>query len=318
MTHNRHFSIYAASCIENGGIIKYDLFNGTLAEQYRIQLDRPMYLELNEAGLNVVLRETFGENSGLIRVSDNGSKLKASKPQNTYGKCAAHFCTAKKDIYCTNYLSGSVVKIPDKIVIHKGHGLNPNRQSSPHPHFICQAFDGLFFVCDLGVDKIYVYTKNLEEVEAVSLNPGCGPRHLAINTDKNLVYCANELSSTVTVLKYKNKKLTVLGEYNTIFNNAEDNFPAAIRFVDHKLYISNRGDNSISIFNAENQEPVLRNVVPCGGTWPRDINIFGNYLLCANEMSNNISIFNVNGYKLDPCGNVCIEKPLCIVGKALN
>lgn len=143
--------------------------------------------------------------------------------------------------------------------------MNPDRQSSPHPHFICQAFDGLFFVCDLGVDKIYVYTKDLEEVEAVSLNSGRGPRHLAINRDKNLVYCANELSSTVTVLKYKDKKLAVLEEYNTVYNNAEKNFPAAIRFVDNKLYISNRGDDSISIFNAENQEPILRNVVPCGG-----------------------------------------------------
>ena len=75
MTHNRHFSIYSASCVEDGGIVKYDLFNGALTDQYKIRLDRPMYLELSETGLNAVLRETFGENSGFVRVSDNGTEL---------------------------------------------------------------------------------------------------------------------------------------------------------------------------------------------------------------------------------------------------
>lgn len=318
MVHSRHFSIYVASCTENGGIIKYHFFNGRMTEQYKIHLDRPMYIELSETGLNAILRKVFGENSGFLQIIDDGNSLKASEPLNTFGKCAAHFCTVKGDVYCTNYLSGSVVKLPNRIVVHNGHSLDPNRQSAPHPHFICKAFDGLFFVCDLGVDKIYIYTKDLDAVGKVSLNPGRGPRHLAINKKSQLVYCANELSSTVTVLKYKDKTLETFGEYSTLFTNTTDNFPAAIRLCDNRLYVSNRGDNSISIFEIKNQELVLRSVTPCNGNWPRDINIFGDFLLCANEMSNSISIFKINGYMLEQCGSVSIDKPLCIVGKTLN
>ncbi len=318
MIHSQHFDIYAASCIEDGGIVKYKFSDGTLEYQYKIPLDRPMYIEVKNGVLSATLREICCNNSGFIRISDNNHSLIATKTQNTLGRCAAHFCTVNDDVYCANYLSGNIVKLPNRVVFHHGHGKFPDRQEAPHPHFICEAPDGKLLVCDLGIDKIVVYTKELEKTNEITLPGGRGPRHLAIDKQTGYVYCANELSSSVTVLEYNVGNLCVKGEYNTLFQSSTNNFPAAIRLYNDILFVSNRGDNSVSVFKVYKDGLDLREVTPCGGVWPRDINIFGGYLLCANEMSDNISVFKIDDGKLKEYGHTELKKPVCVVGQMIN
>lgn len=47
--------------------------------------------------------------------------------------------------------------------MHEGNSVNPDRQSSPHPH--CSVFsydDEALFVTDLGTDMVYYYSINYE------------------------------------------------------------------------------------------------------------------------------------------------------------
>lgn len=319
MIHSQHFDVYAASCAEDGGIVKYEFSKGQLKYEYKIHLDRPMYLEIKNDIISATLREAYGENSGFIRIKDNKNAFITTRPpQNTFGKCAAHFCTVGDAVYCANYLSGSVIKIPDKVVFHSGHGKNRDRQAAPHPHFICETPDSLLLVCDLGTDKIIVYTRELEKINEVTIGEGRGPRHLVVDKQTGYIYCANELSSSVTVLEYKEGYIHVLGEYSTLFKNNAENFPAAIRLYDNMVFVSNRGDNSVSIFKIYGDSLELCTVTPCGGIWPRDINIFGGYLLCANEMSDDISVFKIEKETLKNCSSIKLKNPVCIVGRTIG
>ena len=81
-----------------------------------------------------------------------------TKPQSTKGIVACHLAESDGSIYCVNYLSGSVIKMPDTVDTHSGHGINPKRQDAPHTHYVCESPDGKYiFVTDLGIDKIFVY-----------------------------------------------------------------------------------------------------------------------------------------------------------------
>ena len=61
-----------------------------------------------------------------------------------------------------------------------------------------------------------------------------------------------------------------------IFN--EKNTAAAIRIHNDRLYVSNRGHNSIAVFKINGKELVLEEIFSCGGEGPRDFDIFEDVL----------------------------------------
>jgi 6-phosphogluconolactonase len=61
------------------------------------------------------------------------------------------------------------------------------------------------------------------------------------------------------------------------------------------LYVSNRGSNTLAIFNVSNDGKKLKLIdfEPVHGNWPRNFALTpdGRYLLVANQKSNNLSLF---------------------------
>ena len=58
---------------------------------------------------------------------------------------------------------------------------------------------------DLGIDQIITYdirSGSLEKIHQLSLQPGCGPRHLTFHPDGKHAYLLTELSSEVVVLQF--------------------------------------------------------------------------------------------------------------------
>jgi len=86
-------------------------------------------------------------------------------------------------------------------------GPNKERQEAPHAHWIGVTPGNLFaFVADLGLDEIMMYRFDANKGSLVphepafaTLDPGAGPRHIAIHPNGRFVYAVNELKSTVTV-----------------------------------------------------------------------------------------------------------------------
>ena len=85
------------------------------------------------------------------------------------------------------------------------------------------------------------------------------------------------------------------------------------------LYGSNRGHDSIAVFALDpaTGSPKLLENVSTGGKTPRNFEIApgGNYLLAANQASNNIVVFKVDQQTghLTPTGQVLpVASPVCI------
>ena len=312
-------NVYIASCAPDGGIyFCKNNHDGTLRIVQKTEADRPMFLAIDGGRLYALLRAPFDscENSGLISydINPNGTLSNPSEILSTDGEVACHLTVANGCVYCANYISGSVKKFPDKLVTHKGHGPHPTRQTAAHTHFVTLSPTDQIFVCDLGLDKIFVYDKDLNEEYTISTPNGSGARHLAFLGD--MMYCVNELSSTVSVFKKSGERYEYLADYPALPSDFKgENTAAAIRIQDGFLYISNRGHNSIAAMKIEGDTLGSAAFTPCGGDFPRDMNICGDYMFCANQYSKTVTSLKIgkNG-KLSPTDFVMdIADPLCII-----
>lgn len=313
--------IYIASCTRNGGIYHYILKpDGKFVFIDKICEDRPMYLASEGGRLFAVLKMPF-KNSNLsgitsYRINDDGSLSDRQEIISSQGIEGCHILADGGNIYCANYTSGDIIKIPGKQVKHHGSSINKERQSSAHPHFISLSPDGRnIYVADLGLDKIMIYDKNLNYLSSVSVPEGSGARHLAFSEDNQVVYCANELTSTVSVFEMKDGLPVLVCTESALPPEFKgESTAAAIRCRGKYVYISNRGHDSISCLKYENKKLTLEYIKPCGGKSPRDFNIVGDYVICTNENSGNVTVFKFNGYKMEQTGTeLYIENPLCVI-----
>lgn len=88
---------------------------------------------------------------------------------------------------------------------HDGNGPDPERQASPHAHWVGFAPDGMLYVTDLGGDCVLSFLSDrgvLGEAEvAFAAPPGSGPRQIAFHPDQPSLYLLSELASTLTELE---------------------------------------------------------------------------------------------------------------------
>ena len=311
------YHLYVASCVKNGGILHYIYKSGKLQKKGKVTCDRPMYLHLRNGSMQVLLRQPFlnNQNSGIISydITKDGELKQNSRIIDTKGIVACHLCYFHEKTYVTNYLSGSIFCTSGKMDIHEGKGKNPVRQDMPHPHYIALAPDGKCLLStDLGLDAIYSYDEELNVLSVSKVPLGHGARHLAYSEDGKTVFCANELKSTVTVFNYDNGRL-VPYETVPVLAREKDSTVAAIRVKGNYVYVSNRGDDSISCLYWDGKKLELCSVTPCGGASPRDFLIVEEMLICANEKGNNVMFFSLENEKvIDIRMKEEIEVPLCI------
>jgi 6-phosphogluconolactonase len=322
MIPKQPYSIYIASCDKSGGICRY-LINkhGKLTFVEKTDLDRPMYLAVENNKMYVLLRQPFEKSneSGMVSfdIDEYGSLINSSEILTTHGMVACHLAVENGQVYCVNYLSGSVVKMPDKVATHVGKSIHPTRQAEPHAHYVCAAPDGYILAVDLGMDRIITYSKDLDQVYEASVPKGHGARHLVFSKDNKYVFCANELKSSVSAFLYDRGRLEIMNTYPTLpAGFCGDSAAAAIRISDDGkyLYISNRGHNSIACFEIIKGELMSIAIESCKGDSPRDFNIIGDYLISANENSNTVTVFKMeNGKMCDMADEIKLSKALCIV-----
>ena len=298
---------------------------GRIIPKEKTVLSLPMYTAVAKGKLFALLREPFwgvSKNSGIVSFDIDGDGRLSNKSDiyQTDGIVACHLSVSSdaKDIYVVNYLSGNVLKIGSKPVVHEGHGVDPRRQEAPHTHMALLTPDERYvLVNDLGIDRMFFYTRDMQLVSTVKFPDGKGPRHAVFSNDGRYIFCVNELTSDVTVLEYVLGTAKIIHEgYPALPDGFKGkNTAAAIRLsVDGKyLYVSNRGHDSIAVFDVERDRLLNPEFVYCGGKSPRDINICGDFMLCANEGSDKVTSLRICGKKLLPTGHFfCAPRPLCI------
>jgi 6-phosphogluconolactonase len=267
---------------------------------------------------------------------DGGLEFLNSRPTGGVHPCHLDIDPSGAFLLSANYTSGSVAVHPinadgslgeaTQHLQRSGTGPNADRQEGPHAHQI--AFDpagAYVFDIDLGSDTVYSSTLSadgqLAEVDRLHVHPGAGPRHMVFHPAAGAAYVINELDSTLTVCSYADGKLQVVQTVSTRpADSPGENFPAELLIsADGRfLYGSNRGDNTIAVFEiaSDGLSVELVQTISSGGYWPRHL-AFGNdgkTLYAANERSDQIATFSIGDGRLTAAGEpVSWPKPVCIL-----
>jgi 6-phosphogluconolactonase len=292
---------------------------------------------VNEAGHNDDTVSSFaidlksGKLAALNQVSARGSS-----------PCDLALDKTGRFLAVANYASGSIAVLPvlpdgqlraavgfDQ---HHGSSVNPARQSGPHAHSVLFSPDNRYLLStDLGLDKIFVYRFDATAgaispgPEPVSVAPGSGPRHMVFHPNGQMLYVINEMASTVALFHY-DAATGGLDQLQTIPTLPEGfvgpNLAAeiAVNAAGSVLYASNRGHESLALFSIDPQRLAITPMehVSSLGNTPRYFTFdpTGQYLIVANQDSNNLVTFRVHPHtgELRPAAPIVtgIPKPSCI------
>ncbi|WP_010677336.1 lactonase family protein [Bacillus timonensis] len=206
------------------------------------------------------------------------------------------------ELYSVNSASGKI-ESSQSIVAHEGTGPH-ERQEKPHTHFSGFTPDEKYVVAvDLGIDKLITYeidNGTLREVNCLTVRPGSGPRHIALHPNGKYAYLMTELSNEVIALSYdsSNGSFDELQYISTIPENFTENSQGSAIHIskDGKfVYVSNRGHNSIAVFqvNESTGELKLVEMVSSEGDWPRDF-VFDpteKFIVGSNQESSNLVLY---------------------------
>ncbi len=215
-------------------------------------------------------------------------------------------------LFVANYGTGSARVFPIQAdgslgaatatVQHQGTGPNAQRQEGPHAHSTILTPDNQYaLVADLGLDALVVYrfdsqAGTLTRAGEVRTRPGAGPRHTVFHPSGKVLYVANEIDNTVSAYEYDSAgTYTIRQTLATLPPTAPENTVADIHLASsaNRLYISNRGHNSLAVYGIDKDGWLTRLAVPaCGGEWPRNFALApnGRFVLVANQYSNAITV----------------------------
>lgn len=319
MTRRAPFDLFVASCDGSGGIYRFRIDGEQVAELAKLPLPSPMYMTLEGSRMHIILRA--GAADGCSRylsaeLSDSGDFIGTTNPVSTFGEVACHLLATDGKVYVTNYISGSISLLPDgKLVTHEGRGVDPERQSSPHTHFVGKLSSGDIAVTDLGLDRIFIYDGELRAVSSVKLPDGCGPRHLAENVSRGLVFSANELDSTVSTLRLYGRELRYLDSVCTLDGKTRvgESTVAAIRAVGDEVFVSNRGEDSVAVFRLSGCKLEKLRTVYTLGKSPRDFTVFDGLIIAANETSDSVTVLDAESGEL--IARIAVPSPLCVIAR---
>lgn len=262
------------------------------------------------------------------------------------GPCYVSVDDLNKFVFVGNYDGGSLSAIPIKadgslsddiqFIQHEGSGIKSNQEKA-HVHATVLSADNRFlFVPDLGTDKVNIYAVDLSKPKPltpatpafVSVTPGSGPRHFVFHPTNKFAYLIQEMMGVVTVFDYKDGKLNARQSVTMPVAGFTGKIDAADIHIspDGKfLYGSLRGDINELVIYAIDKNGALTYAGRQStlGKIPRNFAIdpTGNYLLAANQNTDEIIIFKRNqktGLLTDSGKKISISKPVCLKFTTVN
>lgn len=159
--------------------------------------------------------------------------------------------------------------------------------------------ESIIYSANIALDRIYLYDVdkgNLREREHIQLDIGEGPRHLALDSGRGLIYVITEYSNKIIVIGRAERGFDILQSISTLPDDfSGESFCSTLCFSQDGrfLYAANRGSDTIAIFMVE-EDGLLKKIghSSCFGHWPRHMDLIGKdkYIAIANERSNEVVI----------------------------
>jgi 6-phosphogluconolactonase len=308
--------LYVGSYGHGIGRLAVDPVTGLPAAGDVVDTPQPSYLALSpdRRTLYAANEQPAGTVSAFAIRAGQPARPLGTRSSNGADPCYVHVHPDGRHLLTANYSSGTVAVHPIRpdgslgeasdVVRHTGSGPDQERQQGPHAHKVLTDVAGRFVhAVDLGADTVFGYRLKggtLVPAGALKLPPGSGPRHLSFHPSGTVAYLTQELTSTLTVLRYDpvRGRLTPAQTLPTAPRGDVRNYPSEVvvsrdgRFV----YVANRGHNSIATFTAAGDRVTARGTVPCGGNWPRHIafGVDGRFLYVANQLSDQVGTLRVD------------------------
>ena len=334
-------------------VYSFDSETGKLSLHSTVKdVKEPSFLTIDKKHQNLYavneLVDYEGKPSGSVSafaINQKTGSLSFLNKQPSLGGAPCHITASRngKFVLVANYLGGNISVFPVQkngmigpaidVVQHSGSGPNKERQLSAHAHSVTLDLNNRFaFAADLGTDKVMIYEfdrdkgklKQNPAQEFYQTKAGAGPRHFAFHPNGKLAFVINELDSTITSLAYDERvgKLTEIKTISTLpgeFHDANACADVHVSPDGKMLYGSNRGQDTIAVFAINQKNGVISSVenIATGGKRPRNFAIdpAGNFLLAANQDTNNISVLSIDRAtgRLRSTGiNTEIPSPVCL------
>lgn len=314
--------------------------------------DNPTFLSLSPRGDMVFVANELDQYEGkpggaVSSYALNKSEAKLIKISEvaSLGAATCHVAVDRtgRSVFAANYTGGSAASfsVSDdgrlspavSFEQYTGHGPDHERQETAHAHRVTPSPDNRFLLInDLGLDKIHIYHLDADHAKltpndppAWNSTPGSGPRALRFHPNGHWAYCVTEMSSSVILLHW-DKKLGTLETVQTVSLRAEDfhgmSTGCDIVFDHHArfAYVIDRFDDIIVTFSISPKDGKLTFLqrISCGGKVPRHLTLdpTGNWLLVANQISDNITVFARNPLtgQLDPAPkSFPLSTPQCLL-----
>jgi 6-phosphogluconolactonase len=205
---------------------------------------------------------------------------------------------------------GRVMPVSQSFTLEGTPGPDPVHQTQSHPHAAIFDPSGRFVVIpDKGFDRTFFFRFETGRIAptaqgSIASKTGAAPRHTIFHRTLPILYVNNELDSTVSVFDWNAETghvaqtqvtTTIPGGHQGRNTTAEIAVSVCGRF----LYVSNRGQDSIVLYNIDPRSGHLSFVeyVPTGGLRPRffTLDLTGQKLFAANQDSDEITVFAIDG-----------------------
>lgn len=331
---------YSGAYAEPGedGIVRFrlDTGAGTLKKVCAYQgVRNPSYIRLNadRSVLYAVQEEAPAGAVHALRVE--GEALRPMGTLSTEGAdpCFIGLTADERILLAANYTGGSLAVYRlgadgslterSELIVHEGRGAHPARQEAPHIHYAAER-GGQAFVVDLGLDQVFIYDidraagRLADSGVRLRFPAGAGPRHIAFHPGKpEILYVIAELSGQVGVFRGEGAGYALAQMEPTLPEDFKgENTAAAIKVKRSLLFASNRGHDSIAVCRIREDgllEPTR--IVSSGGGGPRDFELFGDYMVVANQYSDTVNVLRVDweeGTLADTGISCSTPRPCCI------
>ena len=296
---------------EEGRIVSINKING---------IKNPSYLNINGDFLYTVEEQKNGKIVA-YKMGENDFKLISIIDINASLPCYITTDRRRENLLVANYESGSMLLFglnkDGSIGNEKGRKLYSPRS---HIHF-AEFIKEKIYVVDLGDNSVYIYNLQMHLLDTIRLEEGLGPRHLVANNDGNIIYIVTEYSNQILMYVKENQHFVLKQSISTLGNQLDKSYAAAIKITinNKNIYVTNRGENTISVFENINNKLKLIQTVSSYGDYPRDfiLNKDEQFAIVANQKSNNLVIFkrdkNSGKLAIYKDEKLIIESPSCIV-----
>ncbi|WP_394350486.1 lactonase family protein [Nocardiopsis quinghaiensis] len=321
---------------EGAGIYRiwFDPMTGEMADGgVAARTPGPSFLAFHEDPATVYAVNERAEGTVAAFRVDGEARLTELGSAPTGGGSPCHVLAVGSRLAVTNYANGvaTVYGLEEDGTFtdateftHAGSGPVTERQEGPHAHSAAAPDDRHVLVVDLGTDELRV-VRDGEQVGAVALPPGTGPRHTAVAGE--YLYVAGELDSRVHVLRWDPGTGTAehLGSVHATGEEAAgDNFPAEILTNADHVYVSNRGADTISTFAARDGGARLEHMAntPAGGAWPRNFTVVRghreepDHLVVAAQNGDSLASLLIDpgtGVPADTGHRLSVPVPVCVL-----